>query len=222
MKRLVIVSDNRLIVEATRIGLRDEFDVVRRANTTTTSDQTILEAQPDVIMLDDVERSDQALELTRAIRSADKNVTIILLTLQGDPDWISAAFSAGTSVLISKAARPAALVTLVRESVNGHIVHRYDPLATDGMRPSCRPEHLPLTEREFEILRLVASGWRNGDVARKLWVSEQTVKFHLRNIYRKLGVANRTQASHCAHVQGLVDMREEAASRSEPAFAVAS
>ena len=62
----------------------------------------------------------------------------------------------------------------------------------------------PLTTRELEILQLVARGSTNGEIARRLWVTEQTVKFHLSNIYRKLEVGNRTQASHYAHVNGLV------------------
>jgi DNA-binding NarL/FixJ family response regulator len=59
-----------------------------------------------------------------------------------------------------------------------------------------------LTRRELEILRHVTAGMSNGSIARELWVTEQTVKFHLSNIYRKLGVSNRTEASHRAHAQG--------------------
>ena len=62
---------------------------------------------------------------------------------------------------------------------------------------------LPLTGRELEILKLTAAGFTNGDIARRLWVTEQTVKFHLRNVYRKLNVTNRTQASHIAYVKGI-------------------
>jgi DNA-binding CsgD family transcriptional regulator len=80
---------------------------------------------------------------------------------------------------------------------------------------------LPLTGRELEILQLVASGSTNGDVARRLWVTEQTVKFHLRNIYRKLDVANRTQASHFAHVNGLVKAQTAPREDPGPALSVA-
>ena len=64
-----------------------------------------------------------------------------------------------------------------------------------------------LTERELEILRLVAAGAPNSRIAAQLWITEQTVKFHLSNVYRKLGVANRTEASHHAYVHGLLDTR---------------
>jgi DNA-binding NarL/FixJ family response regulator len=62
----------------------------------------------------------------------------------------------------------------------------------------------PLTERELEILMLVAEGYTNSRIAGQLWVTEQTVKFHLSNTYRKLGVANRTEASRYAHVHRLI------------------
>ena len=79
-----------------------------------------------------------------------------------------------------------------------------------------RPEEVEavgLTRREREILQLVAEGNTNGQVAKVLWVTEQTVKFHLANIFRKLDVTNRTQASRWAHAHGLVRMTE----REEPA-----
>jgi DNA-binding NarL/FixJ family response regulator len=102
-----------------------------------------------------------------------------------------------------------ALATLVRETLDCHIFHRPCPATTNHSRlpNAIGADDLPLTSRELEILQLVASGSTNGEVARRLWVTEQTVKFHLRNIYRKLDVANRTQASHFAYVNGLVHSR---------------
>jgi DNA-binding NarL/FixJ family response regulator len=66
------------------------------------------------------------------------------------------------------------------------------------------PKACPLTPRELEILRAAAEGPTNAQIARQLWVTEQTVKFHLSNIYRKLGVSNRTEASRYALMHGLV------------------
>ena len=75
----------------------------------------------------------------------------------------------------------------------------------------------PLTPRELEILRMVAGGASNGRIAKTLWLAEQTVKYHLSNTYRKLGVANRTQASHYAHVHGLLGATADAAVAHEAA-----
>ena len=85
-------------------------------------------------------------------------------------------------------------------------------------------EHSTLTDRESEILRFVASGATNAEIARQLWITQQTVKFHVSNVYRKLDVANRTEACHYAHVNGLVAPREQLAPvpSSAPALAIAS
>ena len=80
----------------------------------------------------------------------------------------------------------------------------------------------PLTDRELEILRLVAQGYTNGRIARELWVTEQTVKFHLSNIYRKLGLANRTEAANYAHVHGLVEPPAAATPERSAALTVAA
>ncbi|MBV9311767.1 MAG: response regulator transcription factor [Solirubrobacterales bacterium] len=218
MKRIVIVADNSLIVEAIRAGLRrsGEFSLVGHADPRRTSAATIIGASPDVVLLDVVGRSQLALELIRALKLEDEQVAVILLSVEMDPEWLDRVFDAGAACAISKATNPAALATLLRETLSGHIFHRFARAAAPNQHQAEAVPNgdLPLTRREFEILQLVAAGSTNGDVARKLWVTEQTVKFHLRNIYRKLDVANRTEASHFAHVNGLLT--------AEPALAVAS
>jgi DNA-binding NarL/FixJ family response regulator len=213
IRRLVIVADNSLIVEAIRIGFRKsgEFNLVGHADARRVSARTISGAEPDVILLDDMDRSPRAVELLREIKAEDERVAVIVLTVHMDPEWLEALFEAGATGAISKATHPAALATLVRETLNGHIFHRFiGGHASSGPVPSALASgDLPLTAREREILELVAGGSTNGEVARRLWVTEQTVKFHLRNIYRKLDVANRTQASHFAYVNGLVGTRSE-------------
>jgi len=87
----------------------------------------------------------------------------------------------------------------VREIVRGNVFHAFANGATQGV-----PKHHELTARELEILQLAASGNSNRRIAERLWVTEQTVKFHLSNVYRKLGVSNRTEASHLAHMDGLL------------------
>jgi DNA-binding NarL/FixJ family response regulator len=208
MKRLVIIADNSLIVEAIRVGLRKsgEFNLVGHADPRRTSAETIIGAQPDVVLLDDIGRSERAVELIRELTTADDRLSVIVLSVEMDQDWLRHVFNAGASGVISKATHPVALATLLRETLNGHIFHKFACADTTDRHhaEAVASENLPLTTREVEILQLVAAGLTNSDVARKLWVTEQTVKFHLRNIYRKLDVANRTEASHFAHVNGLV------------------
>ena len=223
-RRLVIVADDSLIVQAVRFAFRQscEFKLVGYADARRTSAQTILGAEPDGILLDDMKHSDRALQLLGEIRAQDDDVALLVLTLDLGPDWLSRAFNAGATAAISKSTQPLALATLVRETIDGHIVHRPPPVAPAGVtsRPGAVGD-VPLTTRELEILQLVASGSTNGVIARRLWVTEQTIRFHLRNVYRKLGVANRTEASHFAHLRGLVDPASSPARTERPVLTVA-
>ena len=224
MKRLVIVADNSLIVEAIRVGFRNsgEFNLVGHADARRTSVRTIVDAEPDVILLDEMDERDRTLQLLREISAENDSIALVVLSVEIDPNWLEQVFEAGATSVISKSTHPAALATLVRETLNGHIYHRHTGLRTSGQVRPVAAEDLPLTDRELEILQLVASGSTNGEIARRLWVTEQTVKFHLRNVYRKLDVANRTQASHFAHVNGLVTHHPETSSSVRPQLVAAA
>jgi DNA-binding NarL/FixJ family response regulator len=127
----------------------------------------------------------------------------VLLTSRMDHQWLADAAAAGIDAAIAKTLQSAGLGALVRQVAAGNVFHAFAQLAEPGPPPAAE---LGLTERELEILLLVAAGDSNARIARNLWVSEQTVKFHLSNTYRKLGVRNRTEASHYAHVHRLVDL----------------
>ena len=213
-KRLVVVADNSLIVEAIAIGLRKSgaFNLLGHVNARTGAIEAIVEAGADVVLVDDLDGSEESVELVAKIKAEQERVAVIVLSTSMDPDWLDAIFAAGAAGAISKATHPAALSTLVRETIDGHVVHVYKSTgSTRAVRPAAvTAEQTPLTSRELEVLQLVAGGATNGEIAQKLWVTEQTVKFHLSNVYRKLEVGNRTEASHYAHVNGLVQTAEPA------------
>jgi DNA-binding NarL/FixJ family response regulator len=219
LKRLVIVADNSLIVEAIRVGLRNAgtLNLLGYADIRKTTARAIAEAGPDAVLVDDMNQSEQAVRLITQIKAEDPRIAVIVLSLQMDSKWLERVFDAGAAGAISKATHPVALATLLRETLNGHVFHRFSPpSASNSQLPAVvAPNDLPLTAREVEILQLVAAGSANGEVARRLWVTEQTVKFHLRNIYRKLDVANRTEASHFAHINGLVNGGPAVAAKAE-------
>ncbi len=208
MKRLVVVADNSLIAEAVRLGLRSAggFELLGYVNGQTASIRTITDADPDVVLLDDMDQSERAIELIRNLKEQEKDIAVMVLTGKLAGRWLERALAAGACGAISKSVQPNVVGTLVRETINGHIVHAALARSFDEDRDD-RAELEPgkLTQRESEILRLVAGGRSNGAIARTLWVAEPTVKFHLRNIYRKLGVANRTEACHFAHTNGMLD-----------------
>lgn len=208
MKRLVVVADNSLIVEAIAIGLRESgaFKLLGHVSGRTAPLRTIVDALPDVVLVDDMEHSDSTLELIRQVKAERASIAVIILTMEMDAEWLEAIFDAGAAGAISKDTHPVALATLLRETVNGHVVNVFTHLGPAAGHPPepVAADDSSLTTRELEVLRLVADGSTNGEIARRLWVTEQTVKFHLSNVYRKLNVGNRTEATHYAHVNGLL------------------
>src|SRR5919198_1818315 len=129
----------------------------------------------------------------------------IVLSADNDAGLIDAAFAAGARAYVLKTAQPDDLSSAIRQAFL-HSVYFADSRVPPGVpEPGPQADDAPgLTRREVEILQLVAEGHSNAELARMLWVTEQTVKFHLSNIYRKLNVSNRTEASRWAQRQGLL------------------
>ena len=143
---------------------------------------------------------------------------MVVLADSSDRETIQTVFASGASAYCVKTADCEDLALAVRQAFE-RSVYMADGHEQEGWleRPAAvvtEPAAHQLTRRELEILRLVADGSSNGQLATKLWVTEQTVKFHLSNIYRKLEVANRTEASRWSQLNGLL------ASPTEFTFAV--
>ena len=209
MKRLMIVADHSFVVQAIRLALRQTagFQVVGFFDGRGSVRDALTQLKPDVVLVDDMQEKENALARLREITDEAPEAKTLLLTLQMEPAWLDEAFEAGAHAVVSKTVHPVSLGTLLREISHGNVVHRYEKRT-----PVMEAEDCPLTDRELEILRLVAMGYTNGRIARELWVTEQTVKFHLSNTYRKLDVANRTEASRYAHIHNLTAPRERLAS----------
>ncbi|MDP9491816.1 MAG: response regulator transcription factor [Actinomycetota bacterium] len=169
---------------------------------------TIEASQPRLLTLelDSPQGEPDGFEVMRRARALAPNLRAIVLSSHHDTAHIDAALAAGAAAYVVKTAHPDDVASAVRQAFD-HSVYlaggpRTAPLAA-GVAPA--PETPGgLTRRELEILRLVAEGHSNSQLARMLWVTEQTVKFHLSNIYRKLGVSNRTEASRWAQLNGLL------------------
>jgi DNA-binding NarL/FixJ family response regulator len=128
----------------------------------------------------------------------------IVVADSADEEAIRASFAAGASVYCSKTAEQQDLASAIRLTFSRsiHIAATETPaVPTEANQPELAHN---LTRRELEILRLVAEGSSNSQLAQMLWVTEQTVKFHLSNVYRKLNVTNRTEASRWAQLNGLL------------------
>jgi DNA-binding NarL/FixJ family response regulator len=201
---VVIVTDNGFAAEAIRRSFRGTSGVrvAGYVDGRRPCGEAIAETRPDIVIVDEMTWSANAVARIGEVRRAVPSSKIIVLTAESDASWLGDAVRAGADAAIAKTVQPATLGLLVREIWAGTIRHAF---ATHRPTASADDNHGNLTPRELEILQLVAGGASNGLIARKLWVTEQTVKFHLSNVYRKLGVANRTEASHVAHLDGLLD-----------------
>jgi len=199
--RVLIVADNAVTAHGIKLEMRHATGcrVVGFVSGRRSCGVIAAQEKPDVVLLDDMHSTQLTLERIAELRRAVPSAKIVLLTLCMDVTWLSDAAEAGIDAAVAKTARPGGIGSLVREIVRGNVFHAF----AGGVSRSVRKHH-ELTPRELEILQLVASGNSNRRIAERLWVTEQTVKFHLSNVYRKLGVSNRTQASHLAHMDGLV------------------
>jgi DNA-binding NarL/FixJ family response regulator len=202
--RALIVTDNPLSASAIRRCLRSASfpEIVERyVDTSRPCGRTVAELAPDVLIVDETRTPEVALARIAEARAARRDLKVVLLTSRMDSAWLGRATAAGVDAAIRQTPTALSLGALVREVAAGNVFHAFaEPRAQAA--PAWRSG---LTTRELEILRLVAAGAPNSAIARQLWITEQTVKFHLSNVYRKLGVSNRTEASHYAHVNGLLN-----------------
>jgi DNA-binding NarL/FixJ family response regulator len=168
--------------------------------------RTIEELQPRVFIAeyDALEQSEDGIATLRRAIEVDPHVHVIVLAGSDDGEDIDAAFAAGASVYCIKTAEPDDLASAVRQAFQSSIYYAGPRGRAVAVAPSASLAAPGLTKREIEILQLVAEGHSNSQLAKMLWVTEQTVKFHLSNIYRKLDVGNRTEASRWAQLHGLL------------------
>jgi len=197
----MIVTDNSFAAQSIRLALRQTtgFQVVGFLDGTAPIGPRVAEVRPDIVVMDEMQEAADSVARLAELSEAVPDAKLIFLAMRMDDALIAQVFAVGAEAVISKAVHPVSLATLLREISRGTFVH----VQSRATKPAPR-EECPLTDRELEILQLVARGYTNGRIARDLWVTEQTVKFHLSNTYRKLGVANRTEASPYAHLNDLL------------------
>jgi DNA-binding NarL/FixJ family response regulator len=234
MKRVFIIGSDSFIVPAMQFALEfaPDANVFGVTHGQGRVGEAIRQARPDVVIVDGVQRVPPHAQRLPEIREAAPGAMIVLLAGPLDEASVRAALEAGAVVCMSaslpvaevqtpaETATPRALVAAIaRQPVHavGNGPARQEPREIPPL-PVADPT--PLTARELEILGAVAEGHTNARIGRLLWVTEQTVKFHLSNIYRKLGVSNRTEASRYALVNGMVTLpRREPADMSPTATA---
>ena len=203
----VLVDEHPLWLEAVQEVLNKiNVDTVGKATGPDHALALIEERQPKVLVTGiRMSRAEMdGIDLIRRARERLPGLKAVVFSMYEDVELVNAAFSAGAVAYVVKTAHPDDLASAIRQAFASSIC-----LATPKTESSAEPltelDNSPgLTRRELEILQLVAEGLSNAELARNVWVTEQTVKFHLLNIYRKLNVSNRTEASRWAQLNGLL------------------
>lgn len=196
MIRVLLVDDHTLVRAGLQRLLEQTSDIVVVAVAESGEDaMTLVETSvPDVILMDVSMPGLSGIESTRQICEIREDVAVIMLTAAVDRDGIIAAFDAGAVGYLIKDSDPTVLIEGVRAAANGDAP--LDPRAARAVLDSRRKDTGPsLSSRETEVLRLVSDGMANKLIARRLGITESTVKAHLTSVFSELGVTDRTQAA---------------------------
>ena len=209
----VLIADDHPLFRDGMHGLLDsveDTEVVGEAATGEEAVELAAEVQPDVILMDIKMPGINGIEATREVVSTNPTVGVLVVTMLEDDDSVFAAMRAGARGYLLKGAEQAEVLRAIRAVANGEaifgpgIARRVMGLfsAEKPQAPRAFPE---LTEREQEILRLIAGGRGNAEISSDLFLSLKTVQNHVSNIFRKLQVADRAQAVIRAREAGLGD-----------------
>jgi DNA-binding NarL/FixJ family response regulator len=214
--RVVLADDHPLFLRGLEAALQGEgLEIVGLAGSGRQLLDVVRQVDPAVVLLDVAMPEMDGVECLGELRRRFPDVKVVMLSASDDEQLIDRCLDAGALCFMGKSVEPADIAHALR-SVCGDVRIRYKR-AGAGPQPimaDCADSPLGglLTPREREILSIVAKGGSNIEIARGLWVTEQTVKFHLSNIYRKLDVSNRTQAAHRGWKLGLIASNSEAES----------
>ena len=204
-----VVDSQPLWLEALeRVLVSTGVEVVGTASTLDEALLLIDEAQPHLLIgeLSGSATPEEGSGWLRAVRERQPDLKTIVVSSRQEPEDVEAAFAAGAAAYVFKTAEAGDVALAIRQTYESSVFFaRSDYLSRNGAaRVNGNGHSHDLTQREVEILLLVAEGHTNRAIARMLWVTEQTVKFHLSNIYRKLRVSNRTEASRWAQMNDLL------------------
>jgi DNA-binding NarL/FixJ family response regulator len=189
---LVIGEDHPLMVDGIQLVLSQstEFEIAGVASSGADLIALAERTEPDLVLLD-VELPDaDGIEVLRALQRLTNPPQVVMFSGHEKSELVDEAFRAGASAFICKRIDPWDLPAALRQAVDPTL---FQPLRLNPV-VARRQADADLTERELEILDALAGGLTNNQIAQRLWLSEQTVKFHLSSVYRKLGVSSRTEA----------------------------
>lgn len=195
--RVMLVDDHPLMRRGINqlLSLEDEFEVVAEASNGTEAIALAHEVEPDMILLDLNMKGMSGLDTLKALRTDGSSATIVILTVSDSAADIEAIVRAGADGYLLKDTEPDQLVELLKDAVHGN--KAYSDVVAAYLRDRQDQTNVfdLLTEREAQILGEVAKGYRNKQIADRLFISESTVKVHMKSLLKKLRVPSRTAAT---------------------------
>jgi DNA-binding NarL/FixJ family response regulator len=202
--RTVIADDHQLILLSLRAALEADpgFEVVGETDSGAHVLPLVARTTPELVVMDVRMPGMDGLTALDLLRSRHPEVKVVLLSATDDREVIQSALRRGASGYLLKSINPDEIPAALRAALNQNAF--FAPAGGETSDEAATRE-AGLTERELAVLKGVARGLSNKQISQEGWVTEQTVKFHLTNVYRKLGVANRAEAVGWAHRHGLVD-----------------
>lgn len=206
--RVFVADDHELVRYALRSMIDSEADmeVIGEAADTQSAITACTEAKPDVLMLDLRMPGEGGVEVCRQVHAAVPTTQILVLTSFDEDEELFGVLSAGAAGYLLKDTRPERIVHAIRAVSDGQAV--FDSTVANRIitgRPQGNQDlEEPLSDREMEVLQLMAKGLSNKEIGRQLWIGETTVKTHVSHILRKLGQGDRTQAVLAAVKAGIV------------------
>ena len=210
----VLIVDNHQVVRQglrTFLELQEDILVVGEAGDGQTAVEMVRQLNPNVVLMDLVMPILDGISAIRQVKSLGSNVKVIALTSFTEDDKVFPAIQAGASSYLLKDVSPDDLGEAIRAVYRGEarlhpdIARKLMEQVAHQSAPSHEPQAENLTERELDVINLVAQGHSNQEIARLLVISEKTVKTHISNILSKLQLEDRTQLAIYAIKKGLVD-----------------
>jgi DNA-binding NarL/FixJ family response regulator len=200
--KVLVADDHPLILQGLRRTLEacDDIDVVGEARSGTELVGLVERRRPDVVLLDLRMPGLDGVECVKQIKQSSPEVKAVVLSACDDRPSIESAQRAGASAYVLKSVSSIDIPALLRQVAAGYTLFQ----TPNDADPADAADAADLTERELTVLAAIASGMTTKAISSELWISEHTIKFHLTNIYRKLGVPNRSGAVRYAFEHGLV------------------